>query len=100
MPIPVIRVNALNAAPLALPDTLEVGMLCPAPSVNAAVVLLVKAYRVMVKGGSDMTHEVVMVMVESPEPTPLRGRVKFTFEGAAETVRVCARALVPTTHNA
>jgi hypothetical protein len=93
-----VPVNALNAAPFALPDTLEVGMLCPTPSVNAAVVLLVKAYNVMVNGGIEMTQEVVMAMLEFPEPTPLRGSVKFTFEGAAETVRVCARASVPVRH--
>ncbi len=36
-------VKAVKDPPFALPEILEVGMLCPAPSVNAAVVLLVNA---------------------------------------------------------
>jgi hypothetical protein len=83
-----VPVKALNAAPFALPETLEVGMLWPAPSVNAAVALLVNAYSVIVRGGSETSHEVVIVMLESPAPTPFLGSVKFTFEGAADTVRV------------
>ena len=81
-------VKALDEPPFALPKTLEVGMLCPAPSVRAAVVLLVNAYSVIVNGGREMTHEVVMVIGESPETAPFRASVKLTVEGAAETVRV------------
>jgi hypothetical protein len=64
-------------------------MLCPTPSVNAAVVLLVNAYSVIVSGGRETSQDVVIVMVESPEPTPFLGSAKLTVEGAAETVRVC-----------
>jgi hypothetical protein len=81
-------VNAPAAPPFALPETLEVGMLCPAPSVKAAVVLLVNAYSVIVNGGSETSHEVVMVIAEFPEAAPFRASVKLTVEGAAETVRV------------
>jgi hypothetical protein len=84
-----LLVNALNAPPFALPETLEVGMLCPAPSVNAEVVLLVNAYSVIVSGGRETSHDVVIVIVESPELTPFLGSVKLTVEGAADTVRVC-----------
>ena len=92
-------VKEANAPPFALPETLEVGMLCPAPSVNAAVVLLVNAYRVIVSGGTEMSHCVVMVIAEPPGPTPFRGSVKLTAEGAAETVRVWPRAETQTGPN-
>jgi hypothetical protein len=91
-------VNALNAPPFALPETFDVGMLWPAPSVNAAVVLLVNAYRVIVSGGTETSHEVVIVMLDSPEPTPLRGRVTLTVEGVAEMVSVWPEAHFPTKH--
>jgi hypothetical protein len=81
-------VKAAKDPPLALPETLEVGMLCPAPSVRAALVLLVNAYSVIVSGGTETSHCVVMVICELPEPTPFRGSVKLTAEGAADTVRV------------
>jgi hypothetical protein len=83
-----VPVKEVNEPPFGLPETLEVGMLCPTPSVNAAVVLLVNAYSVIVSGGTDISHCVVMVICEVPEPTPFRGSVKLTVEGAAETVRV------------
>jgi hypothetical protein len=86
-----VPVKAANDPPFALPETLEVGMLCPAPSVKAAVVLLVNAYRVIVRGGTDASHCVVMVICELPAPTPLRGSVKLTAEGVAETVSVWLR---------
>lgn len=38
-----VPVKEVKEPPFALPETFEVGMLCPAPSVNAAVVLLVNA---------------------------------------------------------
>lgn len=98
-----LPVNVVNAPPSALPDTLEVGMLCPAPSVNAAVVLLVNAYNVIVNGGIEMTHDVVILITESPLATPLRGSVKLTLEGDADTERVWPCALLqmgPARHSA
>jgi hypothetical protein len=47
---------------------------------------------VIVSGGTEMSHCVVMVMTEPPEATPFRGSVKLTVEGAAETVRVWPHA--------
>ena len=38
-----VPVKEVNEPPFALPETLEVGILCPAPSVNAAVALPVNA---------------------------------------------------------
>jgi hypothetical protein len=90
-------VNEAKDPPFALPETFEVGMLCPDPSVKAAVVLLVNAYKVIVSGGTEMSHCVVMVIAEPPEPMPFRGSVKLTAEGAAEIVRVCPDA-GPTRH--
>ena len=87
-----VPVKEANDPPFALPETFEVGMLCPAPSVKAAVVLLVNAYRVIVSGGTDASHCVVMVICELPAPTPFRGSVKLTAEGVAETVSVWLRA--------
>lgn len=81
-------VKVTNGPPSALPETFELGMLCPAPSVRAAVVLLVNAYKVIVNGGSEMTHDVVMLITESPTATPLRGSVKLTLEGDADTEMV------------
>ncbi len=94
-----VPVKAANDPPFALPETLEVGMLCPAPSVKAAVVLLVNAYRVIVRGGTEMSHCVVMVICESPGPTPIRGSVKLTAEGVAETVSVWPRTETSTGPN-
>jgi hypothetical protein len=87
-------VKAAKDPPFALPETFEVGMLWPAPSVKAAVVLLVNAYKVIVRGGSEMSHCVVIVIGEPPEATPFRGSVKLTLEGAAETVRVWPRVQI------
>ena len=83
----VAPVNAPNAPPFTLPDTLEGGMLSPAPSVSAATGLVKKAYVLTVPMRNVRVQLVFTVMVALPLAVPFRTSAKFTVPGDAVTVR-------------
>ena len=79
-------VNAPNAPPLTLPDTLLDGILSPAPSVRAAAALVKYAY-VLTEPTLGLNVQLVfMVMVALPFVIPFLIRGKLTNPGDAVTV--------------
>jgi len=72
-------VNATNAPPLTLPDTLDEGILSLAPSVRAAAALVKYAYVVAVPTLGLSVQLVVTVITELPVAVPLGTRVTVSY---------------------
>ena len=88
VPVPngLFPVNGENAPLFGLPVRFAAGMLCPEPSVRAAVALDANAYRVTLLRVARSAHAVVTDICDEPAAVPLAASVKFTLAGVAKMV--------------
>ena len=99
VPVPkgLFPVKAENAPPFGLPVRFAAGMLCPEPSVNAAVALEANAYKVTLLRVANSAHAVVTEICAEPADVPLAASVKFTLAGVAAIVSDSGRVAVKVT---